>query len=69
MVCATNNYACPYIHATTLFSTQGHHVVYMYPNVIFQILPPYSRPMMSHYVTCHVTAVSCASSLSKIKIK
>jgi len=25
--------------------------------------------MMSHHVTCHVTAVSCASSLSKRKIK
>ena len=24
---------------------------------------------MSHHVTCHVTAVSCASSLSKRKIK
>jgi len=25
--------------------------------------------MMSHHVTCHVTVVSCASSLSKGKIK
>jgi len=25
--------------------------------------------MMSHHVTCHVTVVSCASSLSKRKIK
>jgi len=25
--------------------------------------------MMSHYVTCHVIVVSCASSSSKIKIK
>jgi len=25
--------------------------------------------MMSHYVTCHVTVVSCASSSSKRKIK
>ena len=54
------------------FLTQGHHVVYICSNVIFQILLLYSRPMTSHHVTCHVTAMSCASSLSlkrKIKIK
>jgi len=28
---------------STSFPTQGHHVVYMCPDVIFQILPPYSR--------------------------
>ena len=28
-----------------------------------------SRLMTSHHVTCHVTAVSCASSLSKRKNK
>ena len=39
----------------------------MCPDVIFQILPPCSRPMMSHHVTCHVTVVSHASSLSKKK--
>ena len=38
-------------------------------DVIFQILSPCSRPMMSHHVTCHVTVVSCASLLSKRKIK
>ena len=52
-----------------LIPTQGYHVVYMYSNIIFQILPPCSRPMMLHHVTCHVTAISYASSLSKIKIK
>ena len=41
----------------------------MYSDIIFQILPLCSRPMMSHHVTCHVTAVSCASSLSKGKRK
>ena len=54
---------------STLFPTQGHHVVYMCPDVIFQILPPYSRSMMSHHVTCHVTIVSHASLPSKRKIK
>jgi len=41
----------------------------MCPDIIFQMLPPCPRYMMSHHVTCHVTAVSCASSLSKRKIK
>ena len=43
----------------------------MYPDVIFQILLLYSRPMMSHHVTAmshHVTAMSHASS-SLIKRK
>jgi len=46
------------------FPTQGHHVVYMCPDIIFQILLLCSRPMMSHHVTCHVTVMSCASLLS-----
>ena len=49
---------------STLFPTQGHHVVYMCPDVIFQILLLCSRPMTSHHVICHVTAMSCASSSS-----
>ena len=44
---------------STSFLTQGHHIVYMCPDVIFQILLLCSRPMTSH----HVTAMSCASSL------
>ena len=31
--------------------------------------PPYSRPMMSHHVTCHVTTMSHASLSSKRKEK
>ena len=42
------------------FLTQGYYVVYMCPDIIFQILVPCSRPMTSHHVTCHVTVVSCA---------
>ena len=45
---------------SVLFLTQGHHVVYMCPDVIFQILLLHSRPMTSHHVTCHVTVVSHA---------
>ena len=45
------------------------YVVYICPDIIFQVLPPCSRPMMSHHVTCHVTAMSCAFSSSKNKIK
>ena len=41
----------------------------MCPNIIFQIFLPPSRLMMSHHVTCHVTAMSCASSLFKINQK
>jgi len=37
----------------------------MCSDIIFQILPPCSRPIMSH----HVTMVSCASLSSKRKIK
>jgi len=69
MVCATNNYTCPYIHATTSCPPQGHHVVYMCPDIIFQILLSHSRPMILHHVTYHVTAVSHASPSSKRKIK
>ena len=54
---------------SALFSIQGYHVVYICPDIIFQILPPCSRPMMSHHVTCHVTVVSHASSPSKRKRK
>ena len=73
MVHATNNYACPYVHATTscpphflLKATMLYTYALMSP---FQILPPHSRPMTSHHVTCHMTVVSCASSSSKRKIK
>jgi len=51
------------------FPTQDHHVVYIYPDIIFQILPPCSRLITSHHVTCHVTVVSCTSSSSKRKTK
>ena len=46
------------------FLTQGDHVAYICSDVIFQIFPLCSRLMMSHHVTCHVTAMSRASSLS-----
>ena len=54
---------------SVLCLTQGYHVVYMCLNVIFQILLLCSRSMTSYHVTCHVTTVSHASSLSKIKRK
>ena len=41
----------------------------MCPNIIFQILLLCFRPMTSHHMTCHVTVMSCASSLSKEKEK
>jgi len=39
----------------------------IYPDVIFQILLPCSRPMTSYHVTCHVTSISYAFSSSKEK--
>ena len=51
-----------------LYFTQGYYVVYICPDIIFWILLPCSRPMTSHHVTCHVTAISHASS-SSIKEK
>ena len=54
---------------STSFPTQGHHIVFMCPDVIIQTLPLCSRLMTSHHVTCHVTAVSCASSSFKRKRK
>ena len=44
--------------------TQGYYVYTMCLDIIFQILLLCSRPMISHHVTCHVTAMSCTSSLS-----
>ena len=41
-----------------LFLTQGHYIIYMWPDIIFQVLLLHSRPIMSHDVTYHVTVVS-----------
>ena len=43
-----------------LFLTQGYYIVYMWPDIIFQVLLLHSRPIMSHDVTYHVTVVSRA---------
>jgi len=48
------------VYATISCLTQGHHMYTMCPDIIFQILLPCSRPMMSHHVTYHVTAMSRA---------
>ena len=45
--------------------TQDYHVIYMCLDIIFQILPPCFRLMISHHVICHVTAVSHVSSSSR----
>ena len=58
-------------HVYALYSYLLHvyHVYTICPDIIFQILLLCSRPMTSHHVTCHVTAMSCASLSSKIKSK
>ena len=43
--------------------------IYIYPDIIFQIFLPYSKPMISRHVTCYMTAVLHVSSLSKRKRK
>ena len=58
-----------YILMSVSFPTQGYYVVYMCPDIIFQVLSPSFRLMMLHPVTCHVTVMSCASSSSKRKRK
>ena len=54
----------PYSPCSILISasllTQGHHVAYMCPDIIFQIFPSSSRLMTLHHVTCHVTSLSRA---------
>ena len=49
-----------YILMSSLFLTQDYYMVYICSDIIFQILLLFSRPMMSHHVTCHVTKVSHA---------
>ena len=44
-------------------------ILHLYVCLASYSRPLCSRPMMLHHVTCHVTAVSCASSLSRIKKK
>ena len=51
------------------YLTQGYYIASMYSDIIFQILLSCSRLMTLHHVTCHVTAVLHASSLSKKKKK
>ena len=60
----------PYVHySSASHLPQDHHIVSVCPDIIFQILLPCSRPMTLYYVTCHVTAMSCATFLSKRKLK
>ena len=60
----------PHVHySSVLHLPQGHYITSICPDIIFQILLPYSRYIMSHHVTCHMTAISCTTSLSKKKSK
>ena len=51
------------------FPTQGYHVVYIFPNIIFKILLLCSRHIISHYVTCHVTEMSLKEKEKEIQKK
>ena len=52
-----------------LFLTQGHYVVYMWPDIIFQVFLLHSRPIMLRDVTYHVTVVSHAFFIVQKKSK
>jgi len=58
-----------FILISALCFTQGYHMYTICPDIIFQILLLCSRPMISHHVTCHVTAMSYVSLSSKKKSK
>ena len=53
-------YSSYFILISALLLTQGHHVYFMCPDVIFQAILPCSRLVTSHHVTCHVTSSSYA---------
>ena len=73
MVCATNNYACPYVYALFLYLP---YVLLKATILHLCALTSSSRSfyyvlglIMLHHVIFHVTVVSHASSSSKIKRK
>jgi len=51
------------------FPTQGHHVVYMCPDIIFQILLPPSRPYDVTSCDCDVTCLFVVQKKRKEKEK
>ena len=60
----------PYIHYSSISHLpQDQYAIYMCPDVIFQAFLLPSRLIMSRHVTCHVTAMSHASSSFKISQK
>ena len=69
MVCATNNYSCPNVHASSMSTLYIHYEVAM--SLIYFLMLSiqnysslFQAFITSHHVTCHVTAVSHASLLS-----
>ena len=63
MVYASNKYFCPNVYVLAISASYIHHNVNMLSicTLILSFLPLYleSRPMMSHHVIYHVTAVIC----------
>ena len=56
-------------YSSASYLPQGQHTIYMCPDIIFQALLPPSRLITWHYMICHVTAMSRASSSFKISQK
>ena len=48
----------PHVHLISY--SRPPYSIYIYPDIIFQILLLCSRPMMSQHVTCNVTVMSYA---------
>ena len=71
MVYATNNYSCPNIYVLSISVPCVHHEVAMQLtcSLISSIwsTPAYSRPITSHHVTSHMTAVTCLFIINKKK--
>ena len=53
-------YSLCFILMSASLLTQGHYVYSICPDIIFQTIPPCSRLVTSHHVTCHVTSLSRA---------
>ena len=71
MVHAANNYSCPNVYTLSMSTPYVHCVVTMHLTcsltLFIQTHLACSRPMTSHHVTSHVTAVMCLFIVNKEK--
>jgi len=71
MVHATNNYSCPNVHTSSMNAPCVYYEVAMQLICslisFFQTTLVLSRPMISHYMTSHVTTLTCLFIINKKK--